>query len=201
MKRLLSSLAITSAILFGGSAPLAGQAALPPNLPTNLTFNLHTTHPHASKSGYAQGSRCAITFCPAGQEILDMEFTADGRLIAGYGDWNDNSDSWGVPAGRVGVLPYNVTTNTWEAFHPTGSEAHDIVRNYNGFLYLPSTDPSIHAPEGHNGAYSGFMTNDKGSWRFVKTTGFNMVHTFDVAVDDAGNYWVFGAVSQGEPSP
>lgn len=73
-----------------------------------------------------------------------MGVTNDGRLVAGYGDWGSNVDSFGVNEGGVYSVPLDLATGEWEMQHAirAGSEALDTIREINGDLYMPTTDPS-----------------------------------------------------------
>ncbi len=163
--------------------------------PSPLSFSLYSTHPYASNAGFNSTSTnyytgqqlCAISFCPTGQTITDMEVTAEGQLVAGYGDWNANVDSFGVPEGRVGVVPLDLNTNTWGAITVAGSEALDTVRKINGKLYLPTTDPSDTL-----GSKSGYITNESGSWQ-LKQDNASGEHIFDVATYNGTDRWETGS--------
>lgn len=157
-----------------------------------LSFEHFATHPYASKTGYDQTSKnyytgqflCTDgrTFCPVGQNLTDMGFTADGQLVAGYGDWNSNVDSFGVNDGGVYVVPLDVATNTW-GNNPirAGSEALTVIREIDGAIYAPTTDPSDRTATGQtSSSQSGYITSDGGNWRFVNNNSSN-VHTFDIA--------------------
>jgi hypothetical protein len=124
-----------------------------------LEFEFLTSHPYASQSGYLQNG----VFVTAGHTIEDMAVTSSGDLIAGYGDWTRNLDSLGVAAGRVGIEPYNIQTNSWGTITYAGSEALDNFRIINGSIYAPTTDPST------NGL-GGYMTNVTGSWQLHKSS-------------------------------
>lgn len=158
-----------------------------------VTFSEFSIHPYASQSGYNTGvNNCSQAFCPAGQTLFDLGFTADGHLIAGYGDWLGNSDTYGVAAGRVGVVPLNVQTNTWGDMYYLGSESSHLIRELNGHVYVPTTDPSnrrAHEQDGSN--RSGYLTNDSGSWRFVRTP--NETHTMDVTTLDGTDLYTIGS--------
>lgn len=112
--------------LLGSGVYWSGQSK-PTQAAGGTTFELFATHPYASQSGYNETSTNYYTggkfcpapegetrFCPAGQRLTDMEITDDGQLFAGYGDWTTNSDSFGVPEGRVGMVPLNIATKQWD---------------------------------------------------------------------------------------
>ncbi len=155
---------------------------------SGLSFELLTTHPYASQSGFTNGVySCTTTFCPAGQDIVTLRFAADGTLIAGYGDWGGNSDSNGVAAGRVGVVPYNPQTNTWGVMTYAGSESLNRIREINGALYIPFTDPSIHGR-------GGYLTNVSGAWVRREVVP-EAIHVFDIAQRVPGELWLFGSIA------
>lgn len=169
-----------------------------------LTFSLYATHPYASQAGFDNTSTNYYTgqqlcpppqtFCPSGQTILDMEVTGDGKLIAGYGDWNSNVDSFGVAAGRIGVVPLDLGTGFWGSPFYAGSESLDTIRKVNGFIYAPTTDPSDKAATGNpTGNYSGYITNQTGSWTFVRDSIPSAIHTHDVATLNGADLWTFNS--------
>lgn len=98
-----------------------------PNYPVQATggiqFAEFATHPYAGKTGYDANSTnyyngeklCASFWCPAGQSITtDMGITRDDKIVAGYGDWQTNVDSFGVDAGGIYIAPIDVTTGKWD---------------------------------------------------------------------------------------
>ena len=192
--------AVTISLLHGGSA----------NAASDLQFSLFATHPYASQSIYNETSKnyytganlCAplngetTRTCPVGQTITDMEISNDSELVAGYGDWNSNSDTFGVqPWSRVGAMPLNVNTNTWGTMVYAGSEALGSVRKFDdGTIYTTTTDPSNRIASGQTqNNRRGFITNASGSWQFMSDKG-TAVHVFDVAKDGDGNIWTFGGI-------
>lgn len=156
---------------------------------TPLTFSIYATHPYASRAGYANGPNCAQAFCPVGQTITDMQVTDDGKLIAGYGDWGADIDSSGVAEGRVGIVPLDLSTNTWGSMTYAGSESLDTIRKINGKVYAPTTDPSIYGS-------SGFLTNESGTWQ-LKNDNQGIEHVFDVATLNGTDRWEMGAAGGG----
>lgn len=167
-----------------------------------VQFEQFAVHPYASQAGYDQTSTNYYTdqklcvgqdFCPVGQTLRDMEITPDGTLVAGYGDWNSNVDSFGVPAGRVGVVPLNLATKQWGSITYAGSEALDTVRQFDGKLYTVTTDPSDQKASGQaTSNESGYMTNQSGGWQFV-SDGQRSEHLFDMQKAGSNEYWLFGA--------
>ena len=127
----------------------------------------------------------------SGAELRDLAISG-GKLYAGYGDWNSNSDSWGPSAGRTALVPFDIASRTFESQNEVmiGSEAILNIREINGALYIPTIDPSIHGS-------GGYATNESGSW-VVHNVIPDAVHVFDVAnlvVSDldGSDLWLFGA--------
>lgn len=174
-----------------------------------LAFQQIAIHPYASQTGYDATSTnyytgaklCDSAWCPTGQELRDIGITHDGKLVAGYGEWNSNVDSFGVNTGGVYVVPYNLATGAWETGSAirAGSEAIESVVEIGGDLYIPQTDPSDRAPTGFaNGNIRGYVTNRGGTWHFVQIKDamgvpfVNMEHLFDMASLDGDDLWLFG---------
>lgn len=189
--------------MFGGllllTVPVsaARRTPRPPTTPTTpvstLTFTKFATHPYISKTGFANGMcGCTQTFCAAGQDITDMGITDSGQLVAGYGDWSSNVDTYGVSDGGVYAVPLNLSDGTWDMAHAirTGTEANAVVREIRGEIYMPSTDPSMKSPTGYSAPTSGFVTSE-GGWRFVKDTA-GLEHVFDVTSSAPNDYYEFG---------
>lgn len=119
----------------------------------------------------------------------------DGNsLIAGYGDYNFNSDSNGGPNARTGIQPLDLTTKQWGTLLNTGTESNDVFRTIGGHLYTPTTDPSAHSPAG-----GGWATNASGSWQAVFPSDLSGTeHVMDIASFDGGvhDLWVSGAMNR-----
>ena len=137
------------------------------------------THPRAS-------ALIGTDYDYYGPRLHDMA-VSNGKLYAGYGDWNSNSDSWGPAAGRVALVPFDIASKTFESQDEVmvGSEAINTIREINGALYVPSTDPSIHGS-------GGYATNVSGSWE-VRNVIPDAVHIFDAATLTGTDLWMFGA--------
>ncbi len=165
-----------------------------------MTFSEFAIHPYASQSGFDKTSKNYYNgqffctdgrdFCPRGQRISDINIDSNGTLVAGYGDWNDNTDSFGVEAGRVGVVPLNVHTKEWsQVNYFLGSEAIEGVRIFNDKFYVATTDPSDkNAYQQNRNNYAGYLTNETGEWKFVRVP--DSIHLFDVWVDGNDRYAV-----------
>lgn len=122
--------------------------------------------------------------------IHDLAFTGS-KLVAGYGDWNFNSDTNGGPDGRTAIRPFDLTTLKWGKMTYTGSEANDVFRTIGGSIYTPTTDPSIYGT-------GGFATNDGGVWHSVfPATITSAVHIFDIASLNGtkDDMWVVGSTA------
>lgn len=162
----------------------------------SVTFSEFATHPYASKAGYDRTSQNYYTgvflcttadFCPVGQSLNNMSFTSDGTLIATYGNYASNVDSFGVDAGRVGVVPLDIATQTWGNMTFAGSESIDSIRTIGGKQYIPTTDPSD-----KGGGKSGYLTNVSGAWQF-KADNTGAVHQFDMTTLTGSDLWLFGS--------
>lgn len=157
--------------------------------------------PLATKIGYDSNSvnyyngnkLCYSDFCPVGQSIWDIEFTEDDNLVAGYGDWNSNVDSFGVE--RVALTEINPLSGAQMSNTiATGSESIDTIRKLDdGKLYAPTIDPSDKAGYKQTGGNISGAWTDKGSdWDLLKPQ-VGMIHTFDTAkVDDT--YYMNGSI-------
>lgn len=175
-----------------------------------LTFTEFAVHPNASVAGFPRNTTNYYTgenlcpnqdFCPKGQTLTDIEIDSNGTLVAGYGDWDVNLDSF-VAANspsRVGVVPFDIATKTWGSMFYAGSEGLDVVRKFDDRFYIPTTDPSDKAPTGQPGSRSGYVTNEGGTWHFV-ANGRNDIHTFDVAKQQNGTLWTVGSNAQPAPA-
>ena len=205
-------LAVVLVVIGGGLYAFMRQTEPAHAANTPMTFSLFATHPYASKAGYDNSSTnyytgaqlCPAssgkTFCPVGQTITDMNITDDGQLVAGYGDWNSNVDSFGVAAGRVGVVPLNLADGTWGDMFYAGSEAFDVIRKIDGKLYIPTTDPSDRAATSNpRGNISGYITNETGSWRFVSDGSPSNIHVLDVATLNGTDRYTAGSNTSATP--
>lgn len=118
----------------------------------------------------------------------------ENSLIAGYGDWDFNSDSSGGPNARTGIRSLNLTTKHWGSLLYTNTEANDVFRTINGVLYAPTTDPSNNSPTGGGG----WATNASGTWQtFFPSDLSRAVHIFDIASLSTPDkdLWLFGATN------
>lgn len=145
----------------------------------DMKFATVGTHPRAA-------ALIGTSYDYYGPRLHDMAIS-NGKLYAGYGDWNGNSDSWGPTEGRVALVPFDLATRTFESQNEVmvGSEAIMNIREINGSLYVPTTDPSIHGS-------GGYATNKSGSWQ-VRNVVPDAVHVLDVASMDGNDLWMIGA--------
>ena len=121
--------------------------------------------------------------------IHAFAFTGD-RMVAGYGDWGFNSDSYGGPDGRTAIRPFNLTTRKWGTLTYTRTESNDVFRTLGGKIYAPTTDPTGTGP-------GGYATMANGNWQAEFPMGLTpAVHIFDIAALDAAgtDLWAFGSV-------
>lgn len=211
----LICLGMVPAGLYASYAQLS-RTSIPVSAAT-VSFELYATHPNASKAGYDETSENYYTgqklctgggvaimrsssdvFCPTGHTLTSMAISDDGQLVAGYGDWDSNLDSFGVEEGRVGVVPLDLSTGEWGDMFYAGSEAIDNIRTIDGKLYVPTIDPSDRAASTNpHGNISGYMTNEDGSWRFVDDGTPQDTHTFDVAKRTDNEIWTVGGNGTG----
>lgn len=105
----------------------------------------------------------------------------DGRIYYGYGDYSENSGSYGAelgldpPGTNVSYLDPK-TNKTHVAFKAFRTEAVLTYRTFDGDLYVPNIDPSAGAK-----ADNSYVTNKGGSWRDVASAGAEAAHIYDVA--------------------
>jgi hypothetical protein len=116
-----------------------------------------------------------------GQQIQDLEFDSNGKLIAGYGDWTANT-------GPITVRPLDVNTGVWGAAQTSvPTEAITTIRKFDGNLYIPWTDPKGGIWWSHPAGY----TTNAGGWNEERIQG-GFIHAFDV--NKRGNViWVVGS--------
>ncbi len=141
-----------------------------------VTFTQLTTHPSASITN-------------ANKSIWDIAFDGN-NLIAGYGDWTTNSDSFGAPGERVGIEPYDTAANSWLPKTPlVNGEAITNFSTINNHLYTTNTDASTHGT-------SGFASNRTGTWVYSQpATLVNSIHLFDITSrnDTDTDLWAVGS--------
>ena len=138
----------------------------------------------ANSKNYYTGQQLCTTadFCRTAW-ASDMAFDDQGRLIVGWGDWDTNMDSFGTD--RVGIIAQDPLTGEHLSERvPLGTEAFDVIRQFDGHLWIPTTDPSDKPGAGQrSGNIPGVWVNDgaDGSWRLIQGPA-GMIHVFDVAV-------------------
>jgi hypothetical protein len=133
------------------------------------SFTLVGTHPDAAAQPSATGKRLA-TLHPF-----------NGKLYAGYGDYDINS-------GPISIRPFNPATNTFGAsLQSSTTEAIYIYRRLNGKLYGPHIDT-----RGTSGGYSqGTASGAAESW--FNSTQPVTTHAYDMATLDGSDLWVVGS--------
>lgn len=136
---------------------------------TTLDFIEIGTHPQASAQPTAWG-----------KELHDLAVN-NGKIYAGYGDWNTNT-------GPIYINPFDLTTNTFEGSVLTvPTESIASIRNIDGKLYAPMTDPTTAWT-----ANQGYAEQQPdGSWQ--NRLHVPMVHVFDVATLDGTDLWMVGS--------
>jgi hypothetical protein len=138
-------------------------------------FQLVATHPDAVAQATAQGQTLA-TLKPF-----------NGKLYAGFGDYNANT-------GPIGVRAFDPAT---AAFTPqllsAQTEALLIYRQIGGKLYAPHLDPwPSPPPPGELGGYSlGVADGPTETWTDLRLVP--ALHVFDVATYDGSDLWLVGS--------
>lgn len=158
---------------------------------TSVSTLAHFDGGDAGATGYDASSKNYYTgqqLCTSGDFCRtawasDMAFDDQGRLIVGWGDWDSNMDSFGTD--RVGVIAQDPLTGEHLSERvPLGTEAFDVIRQIDGNLWIPTTDPSDKPGAGQrSGNIPGVWVNDgaDGAWRLIQGPA-GMIHVFDVAV-------------------
>lgn len=133
------------------------------------TFQDLGTHPQAVLQSTDSG------------KIIKSLTAWNGKIYAGYGDWNDNT-------GPIALTPFDPATNSF-ANAPeftADTEAIEVFRPMGGKLYVPSTDPKVSADYSWADASSG-----KAIWSGKTPVG--MIHTLDMTTFDGNDLWLVGA--------
>lgn len=152
----------------------------------------------ANSKNYYTGQQLCTTadFCRTAW-ASDMAFDDQGRLIVGWGDWDTNMDSFGTD--RVGIIAQDPLTGEHLSERvPLGTEAFDVIRQIDGNLWIPTTDPSDKPGAGQrSGNIPGVWVNDgaDGSWRLIQGPS-SLIHVFDVAVV-GDNVYLAGSTRDG----
>jgi hypothetical protein len=134
------------------------------------TFNVVGTHPDAINQSTATGKTLAA-------------LTAfNGKIYAGFGDYNSNT-------GPIGIRAFNPATNTFSSrLLNDQTEAVYQFRQINGKLYAPDIDPK--AGESSGGYAVGTANGASETWQHKAPV--TAVHMYDVA-GYGGSLWMAGA--------
>lgn len=160
-------------VLCGAAAATLLATALPgvSSAQESELTSLFATHPEASVES------------TSGARMLHDLAVVDGKLVAGYGDWNANT-------GPVTINSLDLETLTWTGPQlEVPTEALQNVRvleggDYDG-VYWPLTDPRT-----SQWANSGFVKDDGLGWSLHEVAP--AIHVFDVAQLD-GELWMVGS--------
>lgn len=164
-------------------------------------------HPSASRTGFAPGAKnyytgavlCAANSkdtCASGRNIVTLAATKRGTLVAGYGEWSLNVDSFGTEEGRPAIRELDPAASTWTDPIAVGSEAMDLVYAApDGATLIPTTDPGDKAGTGQSsGNISGFWTDESGAWELVPIPG--QEHVMGAYRTREGATYISGAANE-----
>ena len=152
--------AMVAVLLAGGMAGTANAA----------TFDLVGTHPDAAAQPTAWG------------KTLTALTAFNGKIYAGYGDWNANT-------GPINLRPFDPGTDTFGAsLLSAPTEAIFRFREIDGKLYAPDIDPLGSAPGGYA---VGTAAGANETW--VHTAPVSATHIFDMA-SFGGDLWMCGSL-------
>ncbi len=110
----------------------------------------------------------------------------NGKVYAGYGDWDANT-------GPVGIVPFDVATNKFAATaeFTADTEAIEEWRTFGGRLFVPSTDPRYSAD------YSVATATSPTSETWSSKTPAGFVHSFDIASLNGSDLYLAGSKTVG----
>lgn len=135
------------------------------------TFDVVGVHPDAAAQPTATGRTIATLKA------------WNGRLYAGYGDYNVNT-------GPIGVRAFDPATLTFgPGLRASATEALYIFRDVRGTLYAPHVDPI--AGESSGGFCRGIPGSPDDAW--VDRLPVTAVHVFDVVSWDGTDLWMVGS--------
>lgn len=178
MKKLLAVLAIVVASILSLAAPQAATA------PGRVKFTKIAVHPQA-----------ALQPTSTGKGIATLQVW-NGRLYAGYGDWEANTGPIAInafdgtnfasslPPAQLPPCAQGVTTP--EAC-TSDTEATYIFRELLGKLYVPSIDP-----RGNNSDYAVATSGGPGIATWLNPPG-RATHVFDMATLTGSDLWMVGS--------
>lgn len=134
------------------------------------TFSVVGTHADANAQSTATG------------KTLSALAAFNGKLYAGFGDYNSNT-------GPIGIRPFNPANNTFGSKLLTDqTEAVYQFREIGGKLYAPDIDPK--AGESSGGYALGTANGSTETW--THKAPVTAVHMYDVA-SYGGSLWMSGA--------
>lgn len=106
----------------------------------------------------------------------------NNKIYASYGDYGANT-------GPIQLIPYNISTNTYEPSEFTlATEATQIMRVFGGKLYVPVVDG-----DGCGSCTPTTAVYDGSTWSLIQVAGSTAEHLFDVATSDGNDLLFFGA--------
>ena len=172
MKKMRTALLSTAALVGLAVSPLAAASAQttePATPSVGEGFSHIATHPQAALQ-------------PEWSRSLDALHYYDGKLIAGYGDYSDNT-------GPIALNPFDIASGQFTGVEATlAGEEILVFREVGGALYAPNIDPRT----GWNSP-TGYATNRSGSWAEERHVPF--VHVYDVAERVPGEMWMVGSAN------
>lgn len=136
---------------------------------TNLSFTELGTHPQAAAQSTATG------------RTINKLQIFNGKLYAGYGDWNANT-------GPIAINPFNLTTDQFEgSVISVPTEAIQNWKIIDGKLYASTVDPTC-----SGNCPAGYVVGDSdGNWSMH--TPITAEHVLDIATLNGTDLWLFGA--------
>lgn len=136
---------------------------------TNLSFTELGTHPQAAAQRTATG------------RTINKLQIFNGKLYAGYGDWNANT-------GPIAINPFNLTTDQFEgSVISVPTEAIQNWKIIDGKLYASTVDPTC-----SGNCPAGYVVGDSdGNWSMH--TPITAEHVLDIATLNGTDLWLFGA--------
>lgn len=143
----------------------------PPTGPGTSSWSVLADHPQASAQGTTRG-----------RTLHDLEVTAQGHLVAGYGDYGANT-------GPIAINPFDPSTGTFAGTQVmVGTEEVNVLRPLDAGLYAPMIDPTTDATQP-----AGYATNATGAW--TTEARVPAVHLYDVTERVPGELWMVGSAN------
>jgi hypothetical protein len=142
-----------------------------PTQPSPVTFTVVAEHPQAAQQPTVRG-----------KTLHDLAVDADGKLVAGYGDYDQNT-------GPIAINPFDPVTGTFDGVQVTiATEELNTFRNLGGALYSPMIDPTTDWSQP-----AGYATNATGTW--TNEAKIPAVHIYDMAERVPGELWMVGSAN------